>query len=145
MALFISDLGSYYFVFRFIGLCFPYVRLRMHFAYIVVVIPSTCYTANWTTSFDSQGWSKCGEKNLFITAIYRSASVGSRDIMNSLEEARCFSSTPSFSGRDGVCVTDISGGYHLISTYNNRCSTNIIPMMKLQKTWFDDSNWPFSI
>ena len=75
-------------------------------AHIFVVIPPTCFTANWTTSFDSQGWSKCGEKSLFITAFYRSAPVGSRDIINSLEEAWCCGSTPAFSGQDGVCVTD---------------------------------------
>ena len=65
-----------------------------------------CLVADWIESFKKSGWSNCGEDNFFITGFYRlNPSNNTRDPISLLEQARCCSSTPEFSGQDGTCTT----------------------------------------
>ena len=67
--------------------------------------PPTCPVADWIKSFKQSGSSRCGEDNLFITGFYRSNSPdNTSDPISLLEQARCCSSIPEFSGQDGTCI-----------------------------------------
>ena len=66
--------------------------------------PSTPSLGNWSKRFDTPGWSKCGEDNLFITGFYRSNPPdSSSDRISSLQQARCDNSTAEFRDQNGRC------------------------------------------
>ena len=76
------------------------------FQHNLAVIPLKCSVADWSESFDKSGLSKCEGDNLFITGFYRlNPPDNTRDPISLLEQARCCSSTPEFSGQDGTCTT----------------------------------------
>ena len=67
-------------------------------------MPSKCSDANWGVSFDHEGWSTCGNDNLFITAFYRSDPHRKENPISLLEGARCCSATLEFSIGQGECT-----------------------------------------
>ncbi|XP_028414912.1 uncharacterized protein LOC114537999 [Dendronephthya gigantea] len=72
----------------------------------------TCSNADWRQSFESEGFSKCGARNLFITGFYRSPSNHNKHPISLLEEARCCMSSPAYSGQNSQCNrTSFNGSF----------------------------------
>ncbi|XP_028403163.1 uncharacterized protein LOC114525902 [Dendronephthya gigantea] len=80
----------------------------------------TCSNADWRQSFDSFGYSKCGQ-NLFITGFYRSPPNDSKHPISLLEGARCCMSSLAYSGQNSQCnKTGFKGSFKKNDTWN-RC------------------------
>ncbi|XP_028396174.1 uncharacterized protein LOC114520149 [Dendronephthya gigantea] len=66
----------------------------------------TCWNANWWSSFDKAGLSKCSEENHFIAGFYRnSPNVANSDPIYLLESAKCCVPNEAFSAQSSVCKT----------------------------------------
>ena len=66
--------------------------------------PPRCLVSDWIKSFSRNVWLKCAATNLFITGFYRlNPPDDTSDPISLLEQAKCCSSTPEFSGQDGKC------------------------------------------
>jgi hypothetical protein len=56
---------------------------------LLIVVPGLCKNADWKTSFDSIGWSKCPSSFPYINGLYRSATVLFQDGIFRIESASC--------------------------------------------------------
>ena len=67
--------------------------------------PITCSVVDWiATSNEKSSWLTCGGWNNFITGFYRlNPPDNVSDPISLLEQGRCCSAIPEFSGQDGTC------------------------------------------
>ena len=65
----------------------------------------TCLDADWSSSFDGEGWSKCDDiDNPFITAFYRSDPVVPKNNpISLLDKARCCSASVAYNHEKVDC------------------------------------------
>ena len=62
---------------------------------------SDCRMANWWTTFDRAGWSRCGRKE-YVTGFYRNHKTHS-DPISLLEEARCCKAPGQYRDTSSTC------------------------------------------